>query len=281
MGQGSEPSGLTRSFPSWPLRRIEAAASESPYTCEPSHQWVSTLTRVCGPVDPGGRVGSSIVRRMVIGLSGQVSSSSRSITQGFSLGLEPWLNQSWIMNWSQAAISEFPPGTSDSSLRVISFRLTSRAVGFPSTSSFSAGAILSSGMLRPNRVPAMPIPGSSRLFQLPSACRWVRCVGSGGGGCGSLTEGSERVSTRLRWRSLVRTPTSTPRASGVGSLSQPTLWSIFSLMATIELPERSGPVRAHECGAFRFLGSRLSLRTSPSRWRAEAMIMSLAFSLTM
>ena len=58
---------------------------------------------------PGGRVGSSMVRRMVIGRSAHGSSSASSMTHGLSCGLVPWLNQSWIMNCSQAATRELTP----------------------------------------------------------------------------------------------------------------------------------------------------------------------------
>ena len=98
---------------------------------------------------------------MRMGLSGQSSSSASATSQGLSCGLFPWLNQSRIMNCSQAATSALTDVASMSSVRVIRARLTSRGLG-RSLSSWESCTIASSGMLRPKRVPAEPIRGSSR-----------------------------------------------------------------------------------------------------------------------
>jgi hypothetical protein len=49
--------------------------------------------------------------------------------QGSSVGLFPWLNQSRIMNWSQAAASTLSVVAGAKVWRVISSRLTRRGFG--------------------------------------------------------------------------------------------------------------------------------------------------------
>ena len=108
-----------------------------------------------------GRVGSSIVRMMRIGSSGQSSSGASCTSQGLSVGLFPWLNQSRIMNCSHAATRALTDVASMRLSRVIRARLTSRGLG-RSLSSRESRTMRVSGMLRPKRVPAAPIRGSSR-----------------------------------------------------------------------------------------------------------------------
>lgn len=101
------------------------------------------------------------------------------------------------MNCSQAATRELTDSAGISAWRVRRTRLTSRGFGRARTLSGVAGAILSSGMFRPKRVPAMPMRGSSRSLWLPSGVRLTRWLSEGGAGVGRLTEGSRDVSWRF------------------------------------------------------------------------------------
>ena len=57
------------------------------------------------------------------------------------------------------------------SVRVISLRLTRRGLG---VSSFGSGSgwVYSTGTLRPNRTPVLPIRGYCRSLKVPSGVRW-------------------------------------------------------------------------------------------------------------
>jgi hypothetical protein len=90
---------------------------------------------------------------------GQGSSSASGICQGLSVGLRPWLNQSRIIHWSQAATSALTEVAGTSSWRVSRARLTSRGLG---SRGLGSGKVCSIGMLRPKREPAMPMAGCSR-----------------------------------------------------------------------------------------------------------------------
>ena len=181
---------------------------------------------VGGRSESGGAVGSSGVRSTVNGGCGQSSSAASGRIHGLSLGLVPCRNQSWIMNCSQAAISALPAVAGMISSRVISRRLTSR--GFGSSIRSLSGQVSDSATLRPNRVPAMPISGWSRSFQLPSGCRSVRNRSSNGGGCTGFTDGSREVSTRFSSRRVFRMPISSTSPSGLGSSYQGCCWSMCS-----------------------------------------------------
>lgn len=112
------------------------------------------------PSASGGRVGSPGVRMIAIGVSDQGSSAASGTIPGLSVGLVPWLNQSRIMNCNQAVTSEFTVVAGMSSVRVSSWRLTSRGLGV-STSSSVASTIFASGMFLPKRDPARPIAGEA------------------------------------------------------------------------------------------------------------------------
>ena len=138
--------------------------------------------RVGGAVEPAGRVGSGIVRMICIGGSGHGSSAAQVDDPGVLLRALPWLNQSWIMNCSQAAASEFTPSAAMNSCRVISRRLTSRGLGVASTSA-SASPAGWSRAARCGRTSSRPCPSSGRRGRC--SCRRrsaaVRCSRSYGG----------------------------------------------------------------------------------------------------
>ena len=185
-----------------------------------------SLTYVGGrPDDDDGVVGSSGVRMMCIGRSGQSSSPSRSTVQGRSVGLRPWLNQSLIMNCSQAAMIALPASAATRPWsRVSSRRLTVRGFGSLMVSALSC-QVRSIGTLRPNRVPAMPMVGLARSFHDPSGLRWSRKAGSKSGATGPSTTGCREVSKRLPARSLTRIPSRSRMPTHLGSRGQPRRWS--------------------------------------------------------
>ena len=114
-------------------RRPSAKSSLPPYTCDPSHQWVSPVTYVGGPLASG--LGSGFVRRIFIGCSGHGSSFSSGISQG-SGSSGSWLSQSCTSNWIQAPASRLSVVAGWKDSRVRSRRLMSR--GFGSSSRFGS-----------------------------------------------------------------------------------------------------------------------------------------------
>ena len=72
-----------------------------------------------------------------------------------------WLNQSWTSNWSHAAARRLREVAGRNSVRVSNSRLTVRGLGVMSAEPVS-GYVASSGTLRPNRHPRLPIFGCSR-----------------------------------------------------------------------------------------------------------------------
>ena len=171
----------------------------------------------------GGDVGSGGVRNTCSGGSGQSSSGSSSRIHGSSVGLVPCLNQSWIMNCSHEAINALPAVAGISSSRVISRRLTVRGLG--SSMRSVSGQVCSIGTLRPKRVPAIPIVGLARSFQLPSTVRCFSKAGSHSGASTAPTDGWREVSKRLCSRRTLRMPTRSKSPISLGRWSQPSLWS--------------------------------------------------------
>jgi hypothetical protein len=103
------------------------------------------------------------------------SSGSRSISQAPSgkggIGTT-WVAQSCTWNWIQAAASRFRPVAGTNSFRAISRLLIVRGLGLRMPGPAS-GRVSSSGTLRPNRRPALPIRGSSRSLKRPAGWRAV------------------------------------------------------------------------------------------------------------
>ena len=175
-----------------------------------------TLRWVGGRVESGGVVGSGGTRMTTTGGVGQSSPATSGSTHGSSLGLVPWLTQSWTMNCSHAVISALPARAGLKVSRVISLRLISR--GFGTIIRSWSGQVALSGTLRPNRVPAIPISGASTSFQLPSAVRAVRYDSWYGGGDTGSTDGRREVSTRFSRLSVSLMPMSSARPSAFGSV---------------------------------------------------------------
>jgi len=180
-----------------------------------------------GPAVPAGREGSGWMCGIRIGFSRlrQSSVGSSGISTSREVSPSPWLNQSRIMNCSHAAASVLMLSAGRNVVRVNSRRLTTRGLGSRSCSRVT-GSTLSSGMLRPNRAPAMPIVGWSRSLWEPSVLRATRCSGVRGAATGPPTMGTTvDGSCRFFFRRVVRRPARTDRPAASGSLSQPTRWS--------------------------------------------------------
>src|SRR5690554_5679665 len=93
---------------------------------------------------------------------------------GLSAVFSPWLNQSWVMNWIQAAAMKFRLGAGLNSPRASRVLLTSRGLGL---SRVSVSAHWCSGFtLRPKRMYTEPSAGLERMLQVPSSVRaiWLR-----------------------------------------------------------------------------------------------------------
>ena len=128
-GIGSWPSSVSRSLPPSPARTSCCSSSVEPYSDEPSHQCVTSLTVVIGPSAPAGRVGSSLIRGIRIGFSGQGSPGGSGMSTRREVSPSPWVNQSWIMNCSHDAARVFTLVAGRNGSRVSSRRLTSRGLG--------------------------------------------------------------------------------------------------------------------------------------------------------
>jgi hypothetical protein len=224
-GIGRWPSSVSRSFPSSPDRTIRCSSSVEPYRDEPSHQCVTSLIDVTGPSASAGRDGSFLIRGMRIGSSCQSSPGGSGMSTSRDVSPSPWVNQSWIMNCSQAAARVLTLVAGRKGDRVSSRRLTSRGLGSISSSEVT-GRTWSSGMLRPKRAPAMPMVGWSRSLCEPSTLRLTMCCRVRGGAVGPFTIGTTvDGSCRFFCRRMLRTPIRTARPHGSFSLSQPRLSS--------------------------------------------------------
>src|SRR3954469_19547399 len=76
-----------------------------------------------------GRVLSAIVFGIRIGFCGNVSPGGSGTCHMLFLSPLPWLNQSRVMNWIQAAASEFSDVAGSKRSRVSSSRLMTRGLG--------------------------------------------------------------------------------------------------------------------------------------------------------
>src|SRR5437868_14228743 len=82
------------------------------------------------------------------------------------------------------------------------------------------------GAFLPNRVPALPIKGHIRSFDVPFGVRQLSTFGCVGSGFSFVTAGTP-VSYRFFARRVFRTPTSVTKPPTVGRVLQPTRWSSF------------------------------------------------------
>ncbi len=169
-----------------------------------------------------------------------------------------WANQSWVWNWIQDAASRFSVVAGVNSLRRISVRLIVCGLGVISPG-IASGNALSSDTFRPNRVPAIPMSGSSSALYEPSGVRnrsaptghWAgvtparRRLGSG-----------VRVSVRFLSRSWMRNPTMFSSATGTGSLCHGRRLFRRENPATKVRPANEGLVMQSTPGGSGFVGMR-------------------------
>ncbi len=156
-------------------------------------------------------------------------------------------NQSWTMNWIQAAASRFRKVAGWNCSRVIRSRLTVRGLG---TSRLAvSGRVCSIGTFRPKRQPADPMRGCWRSLLLPSVDLDSRIAGSRSGGTVRFSSGGSSVSCRFFSRSSFRISTSRNMESTRGNLYHSRFWNSppilrWSASDTPDLAAGAGPAPA-------------------------------------
>ena len=109
--------------------------------------------------------------------------------------------------------------------------------GFGSSMRSVSGQVWSIGTLRPKRVPAIPIVGLARSFQLPSTVRWVSNRVATRAPRPHRRTAAARCRSRFCSRSTLRMPTRSKRPISLGRWAQPTEWSTVGRELVVRPPQ--------------------------------------------